>query len=120
MRRRLVVLVVPLLLLFAIAVFAFLRAGVWLTVADPLQHARAVVVLGGAMPYRAIEAAAIYKAGWAGEVWVTYGTSWYSASLDAGSTWSSGSAASSEQQWIDHSTASLIRISRIVEVRDIW
>ena len=71
MRRRLVGLAVPLLLLSAIAAFAFMGAGVWLTVADPLQHAKAVVVLGGAMPYRAIEAADIYKAGWADEVWVT-------------------------------------------------
>jgi uncharacterized SAM-binding protein YcdF (DUF218 family) len=72
MRRRLVRLAVPLLLLFAIAAFAFARAGVWLAVADPLQHAKAVVVLGGAMPYRAIEAADVYKAGWADEVWVTH------------------------------------------------
>ena len=49
------------------------HAGVWLMVEDPLQHARAVVVLGGEVPFRAMEAARVHRQGWAREVWVTQG-----------------------------------------------
>jgi uncharacterized SAM-binding protein YcdF (DUF218 family) len=42
-------------------------------VADPLQPARSVVVFGGHVPFRAMEAAAIYKQGWTREVWLTQG-----------------------------------------------
>jgi uncharacterized SAM-binding protein YcdF (DUF218 family) len=42
-------------------------------VTDPLQHANAVVVLGGQVPFRAMEAAEIYRGGWAPEVWLTQG-----------------------------------------------
>jgi uncharacterized SAM-binding protein YcdF (DUF218 family) len=45
--------------------------GAWLVVEDPLAHARAVVVLGGQVPFRPMEAAAIYLQGWAPEVWIT-------------------------------------------------
>lgn len=45
----------------------------WLVVADPLQHARAIVVLGGHLPFRAMEAASLYKQGWAPEVWLIRG-----------------------------------------------
>ena len=45
--------------------------GYWLIVADPLEPARAIVVLGGRMPFRAIEAASIYRQGWAAEIWLT-------------------------------------------------
>src|SRR5665213_4370877 len=45
--------------------------GNWLAVADSLQPASAIVVLGGYLPYRAIEAAAIYHQGWAPEIWLT-------------------------------------------------
>ena len=45
--------------------------GYWLEVDDPLEHARAVVVLGGHWPFRAMEAASIYQCRWAPEVWVT-------------------------------------------------
>jgi uncharacterized SAM-binding protein YcdF (DUF218 family) len=48
-------------------------AGSWLLVADPLRPARAVVVFGGHVPFRAIEAAAVYKQAWAREVWLTQG-----------------------------------------------
>src|SRR4051812_49233191 len=51
----------------------FRSAGRWLVVADPLQPARAVVVLGGQVPFRAMEAANIYKQGWTREVWLTRG-----------------------------------------------
>jgi uncharacterized SAM-binding protein YcdF (DUF218 family) len=45
--------------------------GHWLMVADPVDTASAIVVLVGYMPFRAIEAAALYGQGWAPEVWVT-------------------------------------------------
>ena len=47
--------------------------GQWLVVADPLEPARAVVVLTGRMPFRAMEAASIYREGVAPEVWLTKG-----------------------------------------------
>lgn len=52
---------------------ALTTAGTWLVVADPLQPARSVVVFGGQVPFRAMEAAAIYKRGWTREVWLTPG-----------------------------------------------
>jgi uncharacterized SAM-binding protein YcdF (DUF218 family) len=60
----------------AVLVLAVLLAGVmgrWLVTSDPLQQARAVVVLGGQVPFRAMEAAAVYNQGWAHEVWLTRG-----------------------------------------------
>jgi uncharacterized SAM-binding protein YcdF (DUF218 family) len=43
----------------------------WLVVADPLEPARAIAVLGGRVPFRAMEAASIYREGVAPEVWLT-------------------------------------------------
>jgi uncharacterized SAM-binding protein YcdF (DUF218 family) len=45
--------------------------GEWLMVADPLEPAKAVVVLSGRVPFRAMEAASIYREGLAPEVWLT-------------------------------------------------
>lgn len=45
--------------------------GRWLVVADALEPARAVVVLSGRVPFRAIQAASIYKAGLAPEIWIS-------------------------------------------------
>jgi uncharacterized SAM-binding protein YcdF (DUF218 family) len=45
--------------------------GHWLVVADQLEPARAIVVLSGRVPFRATEAASIYRGGWAREVWLT-------------------------------------------------
>ena len=47
------------------------RIGQGLVVADPLEPARAIVVLGGRLPFRAMEAASIYREGLAPEVWLT-------------------------------------------------
>ena len=58
---------------FALAAFAFLQTGLWLVIEDPLQPARAVVVFGGKVPFRAMEAARLYKQGWTHEVWLTQG-----------------------------------------------
>jgi len=69
-RRHWLLISASVLILLALAsVFRF--AGSWLTVQDPLQPADAIVVLGGHLPFRSMEAAAIYKQGWASEVWVT-------------------------------------------------
>jgi len=56
-------------------------AGRWLVVEDPLEKSRAVVVLGGQVPFRAIEAAAIYRQGLVKQVWLTQGA--YSAEDEA-------------------------------------
>jgi uncharacterized SAM-binding protein YcdF (DUF218 family) len=45
--------------------------GQWLVVADPLEPAKAIVVLSGRVPFRAMEAASIYREGLAPEVWLT-------------------------------------------------
>jgi uncharacterized SAM-binding protein YcdF (DUF218 family) len=58
-------------LLFA-ALFALLNVGRWLSVEDPLEKAAAIAVLSGRMPGRALEAARIYKGGYAPEVWLTH------------------------------------------------
>jgi uncharacterized SAM-binding protein YcdF (DUF218 family) len=42
-----------------------------LMVADPLEPAKAIVVLSGRVPFRAMEAASIYREGLAPEVWLT-------------------------------------------------
>ena len=45
--------------------------GRWLVVADRLEPARAVVVLSGHVPFRAVWAATLYKEGLSSEVWVS-------------------------------------------------
>lgn len=50
--------------------------GAVLVVEDPLQPAGAIVVLGGSIPFRAIEAAELYLAEWAPRVVVTRGPRW--------------------------------------------
>jgi uncharacterized SAM-binding protein YcdF (DUF218 family) len=60
-------------LLFA-SLFVFLNLGRWLIVEDTLQKASAIAVLSGRMPSRALEAARVYKQGYAPQVWLTYST----------------------------------------------
>jgi uncharacterized SAM-binding protein YcdF (DUF218 family) len=59
--------------LAGLALLAFSRAGTALVVESPLQHAPVAVIFGGKLPFRAIEAAKIYNAGWTQQVWVTRG-----------------------------------------------
>jgi uncharacterized SAM-binding protein YcdF (DUF218 family) len=59
------------LLLVAVLPSGLNALGRWLMVADPVDKASAIVVLVGYMPFRAMEAAALYHQGWAPEVWVT-------------------------------------------------
>jgi uncharacterized SAM-binding protein YcdF (DUF218 family) len=65
--------IVFLALALILAPIALRAAATWLIVEDPLQSARAVVVLGGQVPFRAAEAAHVYRQGWAHEVWLTQG-----------------------------------------------
>jgi uncharacterized SAM-binding protein YcdF (DUF218 family) len=55
-----------------LALAIFFGVGRWLVVEDPLVKARAIVVLSGAMPLRAIEAAKLYREGYAPEIWLTH------------------------------------------------
>jgi uncharacterized SAM-binding protein YcdF (DUF218 family) len=60
--------------LFFVGLFAFLNVGRWLLVEDPLQKSDAIAVLSGRMPERALEAARVYKQGYASQVWLTHST----------------------------------------------
>jgi uncharacterized SAM-binding protein YcdF (DUF218 family) len=59
-----------------IAIIALLgrNLGRWLVVNEPLEKADAILVLSGGLPERALEAARIYKQGYAKEVWLTHAT----------------------------------------------
>jgi len=59
-------------LIFFAGLFAFVNVGRWLVVQDPLQHATAIAVMSGRMPDRALEAARIYRQGYANRVWLTH------------------------------------------------
>jgi len=63
----------------ALALFALsaglalmLSVGHWLVKEDSLQKANAIAVLSGNFPARALEAAALYRNGYAGEIWLTH------------------------------------------------
>jgi len=58
----------------ALGVVAARQAGRWLVVADPLERSPAMAIMAGDAPFRAIEAASLFKAGWAPEVWLTHAT----------------------------------------------
>jgi len=57
-----------------LAAVIFLGIGRWLVVEDQLVKARAIVVLSGSMPLRAIEAVKLYRDGYAPEIWLTHST----------------------------------------------
>jgi uncharacterized SAM-binding protein YcdF (DUF218 family) len=69
-RRRILFLIAAAVV---VALCAWLVSGLgrWLVVADSLEHAQAIVVLGGGLPFRAMEAAELYRQGWAPQVWIT-------------------------------------------------
>jgi uncharacterized SAM-binding protein YcdF (DUF218 family) len=71
-RTRLWVLVVGAVVFAVLALF--LNLGQWLVVDDPLHKADAMAVLSGNMPSRALEAARVYKQGYADKVWLTHST----------------------------------------------
>ncbi len=57
-----------------LAAVIFLGLGRWLVIEDPLTKAQAIMVLSGAMPVRAVEAAKLYREGYAPEIWLTHST----------------------------------------------
>lgn len=59
------------LLLFLLAVAAFLHAGTWLVREDSAQKAQIIVVLSGGLPERAVAAADEFRVSGAKEVWLT-------------------------------------------------
>ena len=73
--RRWLALVGILIALAAAGALVFLTIGQWLVVQDPLVHADVIVILSGHIPDRALEAARLYRAGYAGQVWISQGTS---------------------------------------------
>ena len=58
-------------LFFCLCVAIFLGVGRWFVRENALAKSGAIVVLSGGMPERALQAAEIYKAGYASEVWLT-------------------------------------------------
>jgi uncharacterized SAM-binding protein YcdF (DUF218 family) len=50
----------------------FFGVGKWLVREDSLQQASAIAVLSGGIPTRAMEAAALYRQGYAKEIWLTH------------------------------------------------
>jgi uncharacterized SAM-binding protein YcdF (DUF218 family) len=71
-RRRPRLWIFFLVALFLAGAFVFWRVGRWLVVEDPLEKATAIAVLSGRMPARAVEAARVYKQGYATRVWLTH------------------------------------------------
>jgi uncharacterized SAM-binding protein YcdF (DUF218 family) len=68
-RWRILVAAAGVILLIALVIV--LGVGRWLVVEDPLEKASVIVVLSGRMPVRALEAAKLYREGYAPEVWLT-------------------------------------------------
>ena len=68
-----IALVLAAVVVLAGVVFLFF-AGRWLVVEDPLEKAQAIAVLSGNMPLRAVEAAKLYREGYAPEIWLTRST----------------------------------------------
>jgi uncharacterized SAM-binding protein YcdF (DUF218 family) len=66
------VLALVVLALIITAVVVLRGAGRWLIREDPLARTDVIVVLSGSMPYRAEEAAQVFKMGYAPEVWVSH------------------------------------------------
>jgi uncharacterized SAM-binding protein YcdF (DUF218 family) len=62
---------VALILLLCLFVVIFLGVGRWLVREDALVKSGAIVVLSGGLPERALQAAKIYREGYAPEIWLT-------------------------------------------------
>jgi uncharacterized SAM-binding protein YcdF (DUF218 family) len=59
------------IVLAILAATIFFSVGRWLVVQDPLVHSDVIVILSGRLPERAVEAAHVYKAGYADQVWIS-------------------------------------------------
>jgi uncharacterized SAM-binding protein YcdF (DUF218 family) len=71
-RFVLITLAALLLLVTTIGLVVFFDLGKWLVRQDPLQQSKAIAVLSGGVPTRALEAAALYHEGFAKEIWLTH------------------------------------------------
>jgi uncharacterized SAM-binding protein YcdF (DUF218 family) len=74
LRRWLIWAGIPIVLI-TMGLLVFLGIGRWLVLQDPLVHADAIVILSGHLPDRALEAARLYGAGYAQQVWISQGLS---------------------------------------------
>ncbi|HXA00252.1 MAG TPA: YdcF family protein [Candidatus Dormibacteraeota bacterium] len=61
-----------LLTAISLAYFSLPLLGNWLVREDPIHPADAIAVLSGSFPERAVEAAGLYRDGYAREVWLTH------------------------------------------------
>ena len=68
--RGLLITLLVLAILACAGIGAFYKVGRWLVDPDPLQRAQAIVVLSGKSPFRAMQAADLYRRGWAPAVWL--------------------------------------------------
>ncbi len=59
------------IVVIAILVIVFLEIGKWLVVQDSLAPSDVIVIISGQMPQRAMEAAQIFQAKFANQVWIT-------------------------------------------------
>jgi uncharacterized SAM-binding protein YcdF (DUF218 family) len=69
-RRRVLILLLGLAFIGSLAFCGLSGIPYWLVVEDPLAQPQGIAVLGGDLPFRAMEAAALYEKGWASEVWL--------------------------------------------------
>ncbi len=60
-----------LIVIVIVTATVFFTVGSWLVVQDPLSHADVIVVLSGRLPERAVEAARVYHAGYAEQIWIS-------------------------------------------------
>jgi uncharacterized SAM-binding protein YcdF (DUF218 family) len=74
LRRWLIWAGIPIVLI-TMGLLVFFGIGRWLVLQDPLVHADAIVILSGHLPDRALEAARLYGAGYAQQVWISQGLS---------------------------------------------
>jgi uncharacterized SAM-binding protein YcdF (DUF218 family) len=59
------------LVLLVVGTVVFLNLARWFVVEDPLGHADAIVVLSGHLPDRALEAARLFRDGYAEQIWIS-------------------------------------------------
>lgn len=82
--RRLIWTLVVLIVFGGFAVLLLRQMGNWLVVEDPVAPAPVAVVLSGGLPFRAQEAAELFRAGTVPEVWITRPTDATAALRDLG------------------------------------
>src|SRR6185503_437790 len=69
-RRRILRIALVLTPVLVLGLFGLSKLGSFLVVEDPLDHADAIVVLGGTMYERQMEAVDLFKEGWAPKIYV--------------------------------------------------